>query len=103
MVVASGRATQESALNYMKATLDLYQNTYRAMAPQLNPFEFMQHVQSNRGVPGSGPAPVATENARETSGGNASQTDSDEVKELKSRMAELEKLVSKLVPGKSKK
>jgi hypothetical protein len=46
---------------------------------------------------------VATENARETSGGNASQTDSDEVKELKSRLAELEKLVSKLVPGKSKK
>jgi polyhydroxyalkanoate synthesis repressor PhaR len=103
MVVASGRATQESALNYMKATLDLYQNTYRAMAPQLNPFEFMQQVQSNRGVPGSGPVPVATENANATSAGNASQTDSNEVKELKSRLAELEKQVSKLVPGKSKK
>jgi len=63
----------------------------------------MQQVQSNRGVPGSGPVPVATENANATSAGNASQTDSNEVKELKSRLAELEKQVSKLVPGKSKK
>ena len=103
MVVASGRATQESALNYMKAMLDLYQNTYRAVAPQLNPFEFMQHVQPNRGVPGNGPASPPTEHGKESTGGNASPGDSDEVRELKSRLAELEKQVSKLVPGKSKK
>ncbi len=42
MVIASGRASQESALQYMKAMLDIYQNTYRAMAPPLNPFEFIQ-------------------------------------------------------------
>ena len=103
MVVASGRATQESALNYMKAMLDLYQNTYRAVAPQLNPFEFMQHVQSNRGGAGNGPAPPATEKSAESSGQKASSADSEEVKELKTRLAELEKQVSKLVPGKSKK
>jgi polyhydroxyalkanoate synthesis repressor PhaR len=103
MVVASGRATQESALNYMKAMLDLYQNSYRAVAPQVNPFDFMQYVQSNRGVPGSGPVPPATEKPAESSGSNANPGDSEEVKELKTRLAELEQMVSKLVPGKSKK
>jgi polyhydroxyalkanoate synthesis repressor PhaR len=103
MVVASGRATQESALNYMKAMLDLYQNSYRAVAPQLNPFDFMQQMQSNRGVPGSGPVPPSAEKPAESSGHKASQGDSEEVKELKTRLAELEKMVSKLVPGKSKK
>src|SRR5271166_4794329 len=42
MVIASGRASQESALKYMKTMLDIYQNTYRVMAPPLNPFEFLQ-------------------------------------------------------------
>src|ERR1035438_8377439 len=31
MVVASGRASQEGALKYMKAIADMYQSTYRAM------------------------------------------------------------------------
>src|SRR5438270_1399812 len=51
MVVASGRASQESALNYMKAMLDVYQSTYRAMVPPLNPFGFAQnrgHEQDSR-------------------------------------------------------
>ncbi|MGC1869741.1 MAG: polyhydroxyalkanoate synthesis regulator DNA-binding domain-containing protein [Acidobacteriaceae bacterium] len=103
MVVASGRATQESALNYMKAMLDLYQSTYRAVAPQLNPFDFMQYVQSNRGMPGNEPVPPPTEKPAESTRPDASPADSEEVKELKTRLAELEKLVSKLVPTKSKK
>ena len=44
MVVASGRATQESALQYMRAMFDMYQNAYRAMP--LTPFQF---------IPGAGP------------------------------------------------
>ena len=103
MVVASGRASQESALNYMKAMLDIYQNAYRAMPSPFNPFEFMQYVQSNRGVPGNGPTPPVAAKSAESSARNASPPDSEEVKELKTRLAELEKLVSKLVPGKSKK
>jgi hypothetical protein len=87
----------------MKAMLDLYQNTYRAVAPQLNPFDFMQYMQSNRGVPGSGPAPPVSGKPEESSGSNANPADSEEVRELKTRLAELEKMVSKLVPGKSKK
>src|SRR6516225_4018741 len=43
MVVASGRASQEGAIRYTKAMLDLYQSAYRAMAPAINPFEFMQN------------------------------------------------------------
>ena len=42
MVIASGKASQESALQYMKAVLDISQNAYRAMAPPFNPFEFIQ-------------------------------------------------------------
>src|SRR5450631_2740671 len=41
MVIASGRASQDSALRYMKAMLDIYQNTYQVMTPS-NPFEFIQ-------------------------------------------------------------
>ena len=42
MVVASGEATQENTLKYMKTVLDMYQNAYRALAPPLSPFEFIQ-------------------------------------------------------------
>src|SRR5579864_688804 len=31
MIVASGRATQESALHYMKSMMEMYQNAFRAM------------------------------------------------------------------------
>src|SRR5664279_1230414 len=48
MVIASGRVSQESTLKYMKAMLDLYQNSYRMMAPQLNPFDFMQNFRADR-------------------------------------------------------
>src|SRR5208283_2646724 len=42
MVVAGGRATQETTLKYMKTVLDMYENAYRAMAPPASPFEFIQ-------------------------------------------------------------
>lgn len=45
MIVASGRATQEGALHYMKAMLDMYQNAFRAMPPAMNPLEFMRWPQ----------------------------------------------------------
>src|SRR5580692_4397114 len=50
MVIASGRASQESALKYMKTMLDIYQNTYRVMAPPLNPFDFMQNLRADRDI-----------------------------------------------------
>ncbi len=87
MVIASGRASQESALRYTKAMLDLYQNTYRAMAPTLNPFEFLQEA------PGTG---ERVPEASSEPGSNGRQI--DEVSRLNERVAELEKLVSSLAP-----
>jgi polyhydroxyalkanoate synthesis repressor PhaR len=83
MVVASGQATQENTLKYMKAIGDMYQNAYRALAPPLNSFEFMP--------PGFGPPqspPVAAESA------------ADRNQELKKRVEELEALMAKMARGK---
>jgi polyhydroxyalkanoate synthesis repressor PhaR len=95
MVIASGRASQESALKYMKTMLDIYQNTYRVMAPPLNPFEFLQRKEGkggevsepNTAAPG-GERPVAS----------AKNSGAGEVDELKRRVAELESLISTLAP-----
>jgi polyhydroxyalkanoate synthesis repressor PhaR len=81
MVVASGRATQESALQYMRAMFDMYQNAYRAMP--LTPFQF---------IPGAGPR------AREGSAAAAApapEGTTTEVDELKRRLEELETMVSR--------
>jgi polyhydroxyalkanoate synthesis repressor PhaR len=101
MVVTSGRASQESALNYMKTMLDLYQSTYRAMPSPLNPFDFIQTARSNQETPRDRNTTSTPESppARET---NAEPSETAEVRELKSRMAELEKLVSTLANPKSK-
>jgi polyhydroxyalkanoate synthesis repressor PhaR len=84
MVAASGRATQESTLKYMKAVLDMYQNAYRAMAPPLSPFEFMRPPAAR----GAAAAPVGPSVHGEEAKGT-------EVDELTRRVEELEALVSK--------
>ena len=91
MVIASGRASQESALRYTKAMLDLYQSTYRAMAPALNPFEFPW----NAADPGARPVNDVPAEGGATAG-NANGGDLQEMARLKERLAELEKLVSSL-------
>ncbi len=103
MVIASGRVSQEGALNYMKAMLDLYQNTYRVMAPQLNPFEFMQNLRPDRDKTENGKSSAAAPEPSEGGDKSGRPADTEEVKELKRRLAELEKLVSTLVPKKSRK
>jgi polyhydroxyalkanoate synthesis repressor PhaR len=91
MVMASGRASQESAIRYTKAMLDLYKSTYRAMTPAFNPFEFMPGaVPAGRDASPSAEPPAA----QEQPGGQ------NEVSSLKARVAELEKLVSSLAPAK---
>ncbi len=79
MVVTSGKATQENALKYMKAVMDMYQNAYRALAPPLSPFGFTQPRAATPEAP-SGPRQAETGNAQE----------------LKQRVEELEALVAKL-------
>lgn len=87
MVIATGRASQENAVRYTQAMLDLYKSTYRAMTPAFNPFEFVPSA----GVAGGPRAP-----APEPDAGGEKQ----EVTNLKQRVAELEKLVSSLADGK---
>jgi polyhydroxyalkanoate synthesis repressor PhaR len=89
MVIASGKASQESALQYMKAMLEISQNAYRAMAPPFNPFEFI----------GQAPPPVAS--AGDRSPDQAKKLEAAEVDELRRRLAELETLVSDLAPKKA--
>jgi polyhydroxyalkanoate synthesis repressor PhaR len=94
MIIASGRASQEGAIRYMKAMTDVYQSTIKAMAPALNPFDFMQADPEHSG-----------EDESPGNDGNASppkgdQRNSQDVEHLKQRLAELEKLVSSFAPEK---
>jgi polyhydroxyalkanoate synthesis repressor PhaR len=98
MVIASGKASQENALKYMKAVMDISQNAYRAMAPPLSPFEFIQRQDS---PPSDGPVPRPGPSAGEGNPHQANNPESGEVDELKRRLAELETLVSGLAPKKS--
>jgi polyhydroxyalkanoate synthesis repressor PhaR len=86
MVAATNRAGQETALNYMKAMFDLYQNAYRSMPSPLNPFGLM----AGPGLPRS----AETEATRPTSAPVPGRA--DESGELKRRVEELESLVAKL-------
>ena len=97
MVVASGRASQESALQYMKAMLEIYQNAYRAMPNPLSPFDFMQNIRANgEEKPDNGKQSSGARKPAEPRQPNAKQSGPEDVTELKSRLADLEKLVSNL-------
>jgi polyhydroxyalkanoate synthesis repressor PhaR len=91
MVVASGKATQETTLKYMKALLDMYQNAYRVMAPPLSPFEFFQ-----KPAPPAEPFVQAPPEPRRRAPARRQETNRD----LKQRVEELESLVSELKAGK---
>lgn len=93
MVIASGRASQESALRYTRAMLDLYQSTYRAMAPALNPFDFMQNAPQSANPPVEG---GVAEPGSPSAGANGAAP--EEMDLLKERVAELEKLILSLAP-----
>jgi polyhydroxyalkanoate synthesis repressor PhaR len=103
MVVASGQASQESALQYMKTMLELYQNAYRAMPNPLIPFDFMQNIRtSTEEKPGNGKRSTSPGKPPQPRQPNARQSEPEDVAEMKSRLAELEKLVSKLAPSQTK-
>jgi hypothetical protein len=80
----------------MKAMLDISQNTYRAIAPPLNPFEFVSRKDATQGKV-SQPTPPAGKRRPQ----GAKDSDDGEVRELKERLAELETIVSKLAPKKA--
>jgi polyhydroxyalkanoate synthesis repressor PhaR len=94
MVIASGRASQESALKYMKTMLDIYQNTYRVMTPPLNPFEFVQRKDAATHPPAESAPPAETH-------AQSSHPEATDVDELKRKVAELEAMVSRIAPKKT--
>ena len=97
MVIASGRASHESALQYMKAVMDISQTSYRAMVPPFNPFQFIQPKDSTlSGAPVPRPDTYSGESGDE----QEKKRVGEDVNELKHRLAELEALVSKLAPKK---
>jgi polyhydroxyalkanoate synthesis repressor PhaR len=99
MVIASGKAGQEGTLKYMKSILDFYQNTYRVIAPPVNPFEFMSTQSAEHRGSAERSDPGATERAAKNSHDRpAAATDVEEVTEMKRRLAELEEVVSRMAP-----
>jgi polyhydroxyalkanoate synthesis repressor PhaR len=86
MVAATGRASQETALNYMKTMFDMYQNAYRSMPSPLNPFAFMP-------VPGlqRQPEPENAMPSPPSTPGNPRENE-----ELRRRVEELESVVANL-------
>jgi len=95
MILASGRATQENALRYMKGMMDMYQNAYRALPPAVNPFEFLQ---GHWGQPGTD-SRATGERQPPTA---ASTMKAGEVEELKHRIEELESLLTRRAPKKKR-
>jgi polyhydroxyalkanoate synthesis repressor PhaR len=88
MVVASGKVTQEGAVNYMKAVFDMYQNAYRAVTPPLAPFDFMRATQPS---PADAPSAPGTRQPR----GKPKENETADVSGLRQRIEELESLVSR--------
>ena len=107
MIVASGRATQENALRYMKGMMDMYQNAYRALPPPMNPFEFMQarwaqltaEARPTSSIKGSTESSKPPQERSRVPSETAAQA--ADVDELKRRIGELESMLSKRVPRKS--
>lgn len=85
MIIASGRASQEGALQYMKTVFDLYQNAYQAWTQPLAPFGFVRNAPA--GAPPRPPAPEPPPPGRES---RPAATGREEVEELRRRLEELE-------------
>src|SRR5271157_5195444 len=107
MIVASGRATQEGALRYMKAMLDMYQNAYRALPPSMYPFVFMQARWAPPSAEAGGPhAPGMTSGGPKQKDDQptkpeGAKVEAAKVDELKQRVEELEALLLKRGPRKT--
>jgi polyhydroxyalkanoate synthesis repressor PhaR len=86
MVMTSGATSQEALLKYMKTTMEMYRNAYRAFSPGATPLDFMETMM------GSGWAPPASSAPKPES----------EVEDLRRRLEELEKLFAESAGGGSK-
>jgi|ERR1035438_3092100 polyhydroxyalkanoate synthesis repressor PhaR len=105
MVIASGKASREGLLGYMKTMFDMYQKAYRTFTPGIGPFDFEPPKADAAG--GSAAAPAAgaetgesAASARSDSAGGVPRTpaplaEQHSIDALNERIAELERLVLK--------
>lgn len=91
MVVASGKATQENALRYMKMMMEMYQEAYRALPTPLNPFGLMPAMWPQSTAKDQ---PGTTFSQATAPGRGAEGSEHSEVEELRRRMEELEAALS---------
>jgi len=84
MVIATGKVGPEGFVKYMRAMLDMYQHAYRAIPHDLLPFDFMRMM-----MPGG---PTATAAAH---GPARAPQDESEVRELRRRLDELERMMAR--------
>jgi polyhydroxyalkanoate synthesis repressor PhaR len=108
MVVASGKATQDNALRYMKAMMEMYQNAYRAMPSPMNPFSFLPAMwgQPQRGEesPQASGQPGGDAEAAAAESESKTEARASEVGDLRQRIEELEAaLTAQARKGKAKK
>ena len=96
MILASGRATQENALRYMKTMMDMYQNAYRALPPPMNPFEF-QPERWGKPLAADGTTAGPQSQRNQPPPASEAQATASDVGELKQRIEELESLLTKRV------
>ena len=90
MVVASGKASQESALNYMRVVADMYKDALRGLSHTMSPFEMMQNMM----IPPASGAQGEPESADGAGDSKPQEPKADtELQELKRRIQELEALV----------
>jgi polyhydroxyalkanoate synthesis repressor PhaR len=87
MVIATGRASQETLLRNARAMLEMYQNAYGAFSPAMTPLDFMQTMMQ----PGARPATAAP--TEEPAAPAASQAH-PEAGDLRRRIDELERIVA---------
>ena len=103
MIVASGAATQENALRYMKFMMEIYQNAYRAMPAPVNPFELVagRWPQPPHGAPPPVPEqPVAVSKTSRDGENQSSGSAGVQVGGLEKRIEELEAALSRSRPAK---
>jgi polyhydroxyalkanoate synthesis repressor PhaR len=97
MIMASGRATQEGALRYMKSMMEIYQNAYRAFPLPMNPFELIPAGWGQGRSPQNAPglADNSTGSAQQAaSAADAPSKSQSNDNELRRRIEELEKALS---------
>ncbi len=97
MVMACGQASQESALTYMKAMVDVYQNAYQNAYQTFPfaPFGFMPNMPGRVAAPAPQATPAKEYPTKEQPGSPPpTESPSPEVDDLKRRISELESVIT---------